>query len=781
MYFSKTKIVFIFSLVIITNTSCLFAESSSVFLTTLSVENYSSNIQKIILVQGGIPFAQGIVKDVKSLELLDSVDAQRGSIPLQARAIAFWQDGSIKWAELTFVAKDLNGHERRTWILNINKESGSKNNNFVTARLPEGLVFELEDIKGGAIFVAEQNKEVFSGFVCSEKIYYGYFKDRKDMTEGRISVTYFPELNAFRYRFKIKQLVDGQTWHSLKAILPHRIIRVHRAKELHTVVKSIADDKSEVIFFRDKEAVDRGVGRQWEFWAYINPELFQSETVRPRFSPRYLNETQALGRLAESVSLPWEAEFEESVSKVIKKRDLDPKNFGWLSFGDFFDREHSVDYSGYINQEYDQAIAFFHAYFRTGNERYLTYAEDLASFYRDMCISPEGGSYQHRATKQVAFTHVINILSDGIKDKLTNKPARPSYKWLITEFRELFGNKAVKLLQEKQHDIDIQPVDKRVDYACRLIAMRLFEAKEKQIINKFDKRFEDSDPITLLYKFFVELSKDKQIKSLGFSDAKADFRSFFERYGGSWSNFPSFHLDNYPDFEKRHSGGHSLIEMVVLAYFLTGDESYSEVALTFAEHQLKFVIPNAIETIKKQINTDANIYSRTLGWPLINLLSLWSLTQYQREDLHERVSVAVGDLISVFMSVPYTKTQGSIHAGIVLEGLCRYHEMTHDDAVLEYIVDFASYWSKTQWNGKEKAFLYHRDQKKPAWHGMTGLVLYGLAYANYLSFDESLEKRVHEAVVALESAKTSSYAKTFAMLYRSTSRALAYKKRKIGK
>lgn len=55
----------------------------------------SSTIQ---YVTGGYPFAPGELKDVAALQVKVSGQA----VPTQAKALAFWPDGSIKWALLTF-------------------------------------------------------------------------------------------------------------------------------------------------------------------------------------------------------------------------------------------------------------------------------------------------------------------------------------------------------------------------------------------------------------------------------------------------------------------------------------------------------------------------------------------------------------------------------------------------------------------------------------------------------------------------------------------------------
>ena len=117
--------------------------------------------------------------------------------------------------------------------------------------------------------------------------------------------------------------------------------------------------------------------------------------------------------------------------------------------------------------------------------------------------------------------------------------------------------------------------------------------------------------------------------------------------------------------------------------------------------------------------------------------------------------------------------QGGIHAGVGMEALARYHKLTNDEHIAEYLVEWARYWAATQWE-PGRGFRYIHDQKGSAGAGMTGLILYGLAYAHDLSPDEALQKRILEARNLLATKGSGNYAKSFAMMYRNTPRALAH-------
>jgi hypothetical protein len=116
--------------------------------------------------------------------------------------------------------------------------------------------------------------------------------------------------------------------------------------------------------------------------------------------------------------------------------------------------------------------------------------------------------------------------------------------------------------------------------------------------------------------------------------------------------------------------------------------------------------------------------------------------------------------------------QGGIHAGVSLEGLCRYHEKTKDAGCARYITELARFWASSQWSDSRNAFNMAVNQPETADASMTGLLLYGLAYANQLAPDAQLRAAIEKSTRSLESESTN-YAKRFGQLYRSTPRAYA--------
>src|SRR5690348_14299321 len=67
----------------------------------LHVEEAASVSREAWPVSSGVPFKRGALPDVDRLRLVDP----RGAVlPLQARALARWDDGSVRWALLDFIA-----------------------------------------------------------------------------------------------------------------------------------------------------------------------------------------------------------------------------------------------------------------------------------------------------------------------------------------------------------------------------------------------------------------------------------------------------------------------------------------------------------------------------------------------------------------------------------------------------------------------------------------------------------------------------------------------------
>jgi len=75
-----------------------------------TIRNPSSTELTAPLIQGGFPFARGSLTDPNELGL---VGADGAPVPLQSRALGYWDDGSIKWAQVTSYAPALAGRSVR--------------------------------------------------------------------------------------------------------------------------------------------------------------------------------------------------------------------------------------------------------------------------------------------------------------------------------------------------------------------------------------------------------------------------------------------------------------------------------------------------------------------------------------------------------------------------------------------------------------------------------------------------------------------------------------------
>jgi hypothetical protein len=606
---------------------------------------------------------------------------------------------------------------------------------------------------------------------------------REDRTTGAISVTTFPGIAAVRYRVELKQLANGDMWTGLDFLVPHGNVYVHRLKEMGAELAKTEDGRVRVTLIKTGvEPVDKGIGCRWEIWGYDDPSRFLERPLRPQCSPQYLQATATLGSLAIEVPEEWARSFQESCEAVFAARDANSRNFGWRHYGNFFDRspKTGLAYYGYVNQEYDPATALVLAYARTGDLSYLAHAEDLADQFRDMCISPEGGVYQHRATIHAADAHIISIMTKSLMQRIKSHPSFGlSAESLGDVVTDLYGKKYGDLhgpVQQVLEAVRTKPFDEQLGYFTDVFAAAMLddvvETMTKKLARLTPEELErlPGSPAKDIRGWFQTIVGDETLRDLGYTDVDKDFEPFFQRYGGAWSDFPAFEVDLRPD-RKKHEGGHSLVEMLVWTYCLTGDEGLRDVALLEARHQLDVICPYVLEQNKGIVDHDKFIHTRPLSWPLIGLLSVWELTEKRDHALHIEIQDMAKKLAYQLAANAPDQHEGGIHAGIGMESLARYHEKTHDDHIAEYLVKWARYWAETQWE-PGRGFRYARDKEGTGDFSMTALILYGLAYAHDLAPDDALKRRVLSGRDLLLEKGSGSYSKSFGMAYRSTPRAL---------
>jgi hypothetical protein len=676
--------------------------------------------------------------------------------------------------ELVFYQEALGAGEDRTLFVRAVDGDGCREASEPAAfprELASGVAITLVDTEGTTHFEPRQVGALHDGPVRRETSYRGEPGRRVTMAA---SVSSYPAVQAVRYRIEVRQLADGESWKRLRVRVPQALVRVRRQRQMGATVHTDPGKGTSVTLIPDgNHAVDRGVGRRWEIWGYGDPTRLASPPLRPRVSPDYLHSTGALGLVATRVPDAWEGGFERSFQRLFARRDADPANFGWRHYGDFADREHGPEYYGYLNQEYDPATALTLAYARTGVEVYLERAVDLAYFFRDMGVSPEGGVYQHRATLHAAQAHLIRLITPGLLARLRAHPSfRPSDSALVAVITDLYGPSARSPAVQILGRLGDLPPNELAGGFAEAVATRLVEQQSERLRARISARPGRSARPMTMRGVFEAYAEGERIRELGFRNVDEAFRPFFQRYGGSWAEFPGFHVDLHPVPGVRHTGSHSLVEMLVLTYFFTGDEGLRDAALKVARHHLEEIVPREMERNHRLLEGDQPLFTRSLAWPLINLVALSDLTEHREPDLHAQLRLAATRLAVQLATTPVERCEGSTSAGLTMEALARFHVKTGNEAVAQGLVDWARHWSSTQWNRRLGAFQYRYRQSRPAWKSLTALCLLGLAYAADLEpADAQLRSRVLEARDSLLTGDTD-YAKEFAMRYRSTARAL---------
>jgi|GEM_PF-5678205 len=393
------------------------------------------------LVLGGVPFGRGVISDPGQLLLHDTSGA---SVPLQSRVLALWPDRSIRWAELAFLAELNPPPGRSKFSLSVADVAAASSASVPLATPAKDVLFELTDAAGKHKFRGTDSVPFVEGAIYSEGHESGYFGARSGEISAAVTVAHFPGLRAYRYQVELEQLVNGATWSRLSVRLPHPKVTVRRQKEMGaTIERSSPSGTSTVTLIGDTTPADAGVGRRWEIWAYDDPELFNGVADRPQPSPRYYQETGALGLMSLEPPRSWEQNFVTSADRLYREMSTKEVNLGWRHYGDYYIREEdNIHYYGYSDQEYDPGTAFFLGYARTGDLQYLDIGLDTASHYRDMCTSPEGGLYQHRATNHTVLGYLVSLLQEKIERQVKGHAKyRPNSNGLRDAIVSLYGNK----------------------------------------------------------------------------------------------------------------------------------------------------------------------------------------------------------------------------------------------------------------------------------------------------------------------------------------------------
>ncbi len=533
------------------------------------------------------------------------------------------------------------------------------------------------------------------------------------------------------------------------------------------------------------EVLEEGFGRTVELWLRAGaPRAAELKAFaalleaphRPRSTPEHYLAAGAFGELAATVPgdhAKLEEKMAQSTDRVLRERDRDPAhNYGLQHFGDFFDREHSISYAGSLQQEYDPGLVLLQQFLRSGDVEYLEPALDLAWHYADVDMTHYGGAFQHRATKHHVDAWIAQIFAADLEAEFQASPYDDgSLAGALAWAEGQWGRRAADTLDEWL------AVERGRGLPEAGLQQRLFRMIGFHMVGKLEEELPRHGDATLR-QYAERLALEPEARARGYTDAETDFQGFFELYGGSWDQFPSFHVDSSPVPEQRHQSGHSLVQSVALAHLLTGEPRLRQRALAFGRHHADELVPRAIATlVRLRDQGDEPLYTRTLAWPILNLESLVAMSGGMAEEqaLRGDLLAAIQDCADALVAVPIDRIRSSIHAGLSLEALAALHQRSGDPAAADYLQRLARTWARDQYDWNEHAFRYRAHGSTEAYHGMSGLMVYGLAYAESLEHDEDLWATLQDAWQHLP--QKTGYAKSFAMLYRGAPRALALMRR----
>lgn len=359
-------------------------------------------------------------------------------------------------------------------------------------------------------------------------------------------------------------------------------------------------------------------------------------------------------------------------------------NYTTAPFGEDRNSE-PLGYCGYINNEYDLAATCFLAYEVTGNQAYRTYGVRAARNFRDFLVSPDGGCYQHRATRMAPLGHIVQVLLQANPDQTAEAGARL--------------------------------VNTRVQANGTAFAQHPAVAGSLQ-------------------NYAAILATDPVLSSLGYNDAEAQFEPFFQQYGGSWDDFPRMQEDIFPD-PSRYSGGHSLMGALAKGAKHDGPESYRDALDRVARHHIDVLGPKLLQDSHGSDGRRA----REMAWPLINLLDYMEVS-YPNTELYGAVLGQARTLARWLSDIPPEDYGGAIHFAVTLEALSRFHEKFGGEDVAGALREVTIYWTKHHWIQSQQGFASTPlDRRVFAFN--TGLAFYGVWYTHKKVLSKSTRWKNH--------------------------------------
>ena len=529
------------------------------------------------------------------------------------------------------------------------------------------------------------------------------------------------------------------------------------------------------------QVLEEGFGRTQEIWLHFgrtNNAIPLADLGRMLDAPllgrtsadQYVD-SAAIGNVA--LAIPGnnpaiEETMAISVDELLARREnFAEYDYGIEGFGDYFSAKRNTSYWGAMQQEYDPAAVMLMQFMRTGEISYLEPALESAWHYADVDIAPYGGAFQHRATRHhleawIAKLFTVELIEQARNSSEYDGTINGLIAWAELAYDSGFTAKLERWINHEQENGAIGAEIK--DRALLMIG-----ANE---VLEIEASLEAGGEIDML-EMATGIAGHPRSQALGFTDPNTQFEPFFDLFGGSWENFPSFHVDNDPIPDYRHMGSHAVIQGVTWAYFLTGEPRLGEVALKFARHHTKYVIPAAIENvIDVHVNSSNKVFTRNVAWPLVNTLTLLDLTtgQNQHQQLHADLQAAADLCAQTLIEIDYTRIRSSINAGITMEALAEYHRLKPSRVIADYLIEIAQNWSQQLYNWSKHGFHNEPNRSDEPGSGVTGLCVYGLAYAHTLDPNPDLGAVVLDAWEHFP--QTTSYGKAFGMHYRGAPRAM---------
>ncbi len=521
-------------------------------------------------------------------------------------------------------------------------------------------------------------------------------------------------------------------------------------------------------------AMEEGFGATRELWMFLGDAVpaDAAETARVIDAPPRMRAhadwyvaSGVFGGLREPVAgIDDELELRhgESAVEILDRWDLDPDHhYGVHHYGDFFDREHSLAYWGALQQEYDPAFVALIGSIRDGDLELFDRALDMAWHYADADVSWYGGVYQHRATSHHVESWIAGLFGDSFQSEchtsgLYDGSLDSVWRWVDQHYGANY-----------QQDLE-DWVNLEVKHGAEgpELEDRLFHMVGHNLVQEIAEDLGLGGSGTV-YDYAAAIALDPRAQARGYADPVADFQPFFDLHGGSWAEFPSFHVDDHPVPVQRHQGGHSLAQGLALAHLMSGEPRLREVALRIGRHHAEELVPWEVDhAIELRTAGTEPLPARRLGWPLINLVMLLTMTEgmAEEEGLHKAMEVAATSCAEELALVDPLRLDSSIQAGVMLEGLADWYRLSFDPDTKDKLVEVAQHWALHHYDWNEHAFLHRVSDPLSAMSGMTGLVIYGIAFANRLEPHGEVGSVVQDAWANLP--RKTSYAKAYGMLYR---------------